>query len=49
MYKCIGPKIAKMDAGTPNNPAGTIKIAENFNVFEMDWRKAQERLKSSLL
>tara|TARA_B100000678_G_C17758392_1_gene321762 strand:+ start:305 stop:442 length:138 start_codon:yes stop_codon:yes gene_type:complete len=45
----MGPKIAKMYAGTPNNPAGTIKIAANFNVFDIDWRKAQERLKSSLL
>jgi len=49
MYKCRGPKIAKMDAGIPSNAAGIMKIAENFNVFEIDWRKAQERLKSSLL
>ena len=41
--------MAKMDAGMPNNAAGIIKIAANWSVFEIDWRRAQERLKSSLL
>ena len=40
---------ANILVGTPRSAAGTIKIAEKSTVFEIDCRKAQERLKSSLL
>ena len=32
----MGPRTAKIDAGTPSNAPGIIKIAENLIVFEID-------------
>ena len=49
MNKCKGPNTAKIAGGIPSRAAGIIKIAENFTVFEIDCRKAHDKLKSSLL
>ena len=41
--------ITNILTGTPNSAAGIIKIVEKFIAFEIDWRNAHAKLKSSLL